>query len=68
MADVVDIANDYAQAEIDSALKARQAKEIKESSDTCIECGYEIPSERQVVVPGCQLCVSCAEELEDKRW
>ncbi len=36
----------------------------KESANECIQCDALIPSARQVKVPGCQLCVPCAEALE----
>ena len=30
----------------------------------CLECGEEIPEKRRKAAPGCQYCVSCAEDLE----
>lgn len=36
----------------------------KASADECMDCGNLISSERQIAVPGCQLCMDCAEDLE----
>jgi len=67
MADIADIANDRAEMELERALASRQQYFIgAESANECIDCGELIPSERQVAVPGCQLCVSCAELAELK--
>ena len=46
---------------------ARQACCALESADVCVECGEQISSERQLAVPGCQLCTDCAAELERRR-
>jgi len=35
-----------------------------DSADECMVCGELIPSKRQLAVPGCQLCVHCAEDAE----
>jgi len=34
------------------------------TSNECVECGELIPSARQIALPGCQLCVDCAEILQ----
>jgi|AntDeeMetageno50_2_1112565.scaffolds.fasta_scaffold04810_2 phage/conjugal plasmid C-4 type zinc finger TraR family protein len=34
------------------------------TADECDECGELIPSARQVALPGCRLCISCAEVFE----
>jgi len=70
VADIVDEANDRAQAELDAAIAAARGipagrrEDVKQSADCCVECGDLIPSERQIAVPGCDLCVDCASELE----
>ncbi len=38
--------------------------DVRDSADECMECGELIPSARQIAVPGCQLCVECAERIE----
>jgi phage/conjugal plasmid C-4 type zinc finger TraR family protein len=64
---------DRAQLTIEQTLDAaiRAARGIlpaeRESASECAECGLQIPSSRQIAVPGCQLCVDCATELESKR-
>ena len=35
-----------------------------ESADNCIDCGAQISSERQLVAPGCQMCIDCATIAE----
>jgi phage/conjugal plasmid C-4 type zinc finger TraR family protein len=64
---------DRAQITIEQHLEAslRAARGIlppeRESASECAECGLQIPSSRQIAVPGCQLCVDCATEFESKR-
>ena len=66
MADEADIANDYFQAHLDFVLKHRLKIDVKESANECVECGFQIPSERQIAAPGCQLCIDCARKLEGR--
>lgn len=40
---------------------------VAESADNCLECGLQIPSARQLAMPGCLLCVDCAAECEVAR-
>jgi len=68
MADAADRAGELiertqaaAEARISSS---RTALTPADSADECIECGDLIPSERQIAVPGCQLCITCATALE----
>ncbi len=51
--------NDQATA---AHLSRRTAQ--AESADECMICGRLIPSARQIAVPGCQLCIDCAEDME----
>lgn len=65
MADVAD----QAQREIErvDALplqRAAVAPVLIESADLCQECGLEIPSRRQIAVPGTQHCTECASYFE----
>jgi len=69
MPDIVDIANDQVERELEAAIAAARGipspeRGAMESANECIECGDLIPSERQIAVPGCQLCVECAERME----
>jgi phage/conjugal plasmid C-4 type zinc finger TraR family protein len=64
---------DRAQLTIEQTLDAaiRAARGIlppeTESASECAICQLQIPSSRQLAVPGCQLCVDCATELESKK-
>ena len=53
-----------AAAEAARGVLPAQDKTPADSADECIECGNLIPSARQVAMPGCQLCVECAERFE----
>lgn len=62
---------DRAQTELERE-EAHLADRIKAgrgipSADNCYECGFEIPSERQIAVPGCSMCVDCAHIYEQKK-
>lgn len=71
--DDIDRAQERELAEREAALEriAAAARGIPpghtspaESADECMECGELIPSARQIAVPGCQLCVECADRVE----
>ena len=64
--DEADIASEYQSREMEALLKHRKKKVLtaKDSADHCQECGLEIPSARQIAVPGCSLCTQCAAWLE----
>lgn len=70
MSDIADIGNQTAQDALDRSINAaRGVRSLsvdpsKASADECTECGYLIASERQIAVPGCQLCTECADRLE----
>ena len=36
------------------------------SLEECAECGEDIPKERQLAIPGVQLCIHC-QTLEERR-
>ena len=66
--DDIDRANDEATAQLTASLtQAQQQRETLAAfptADECVECGDLIPSARQIVMPGCQLCIHCAEKFE----
>lgn len=68
MADIVDLANDYADEFLQRALEQRQrASASAVSASTCVDCDEPIPVLRQEKVTGCQTCVSCQELRERRR-
>lgn len=66
MADEADIANDYINQAISSAMDKRlQNKTTSNGSKHCLDCGDVIPVARQRL--GFKLCLECAEESERRR-
>lgn len=67
--DVIDIANDYAQQELDRniAAKASNLSPERESATECDDCACEIPKARREAIRGCRLCVECQAIAERKR-
>jgi RNA polymerase-binding transcription factor DksA len=67
MADEIDLANDLIDSEVSRALsKIRQsASQDAQGSEICIECGDDMPKERQKL--GFKLCVPCASESERRK-
>ncbi|MFH1984136.1 MAG: TraR/DksA C4-type zinc finger protein [Pseudomonadota bacterium] len=48
--------------------RERYAAQCRRPSATeCANCGDTIPVERQIAVPGCQLCVVC-QTIEERGW
>ena len=72
MSDIADKANDLVEETLQRSIAAARGyispsvDPSKASADECTECGYLISSERQIAVPGCQLCTQCADDLEKK--
>lgn len=66
MADIIDIANERAEAEREAIL-ARRKRLTGESAEECRDCGEEIPEARREAVPGVTRCVACAEIVEARR-
>jgi len=66
--DDADIAQAQREREERALEKAIQAARgcVNYTADCCEECGCEIPSERQIAVPGTLYCFDCATELEMK--
>jgi RNA polymerase-binding transcription factor DksA len=67
MADEIDLANDLIDGEVSRALSRIRQQASKEAigAEFCIECGENIPKERQQL--GFKFCVPCAEESERRR-
>lgn len=66
MADEIDLANDLIDSEVARALtKIRQSASLAVGSDVCLECGDDMPKERQKL--GFNLCVPCASETERRK-
>ncbi|MBX3708713.1 MAG: TraR/DksA family transcriptional regulator [Gammaproteobacteria bacterium] len=67
MVDEIDLANDLIDGEVSRALsKIRQSTAVwTKGSECCIECGDNIPGERQKL--GFKLCVPCATESERRK-
>ncbi len=63
MADICDIANDYAERELAERLYSR-VQYVGESLFECEDCGEEIPVARRALVPGVRKCRDCAELAE----
>lgn len=54
-----------ADALSDQELRAGlKGKTVADSAASCSDCGQDIPQERRIAVPGCQLCVACKKRLE----
>ena len=69
--DVIDIANERVQREIDGLLAARwemarMAEENAIAATECAECGEIIPEARRRAIPGVRLCVDCAAASEKR--
>lgn len=65
MADIADIANDYAEQELSDRLFGR-VQYVGQSATHCEDCGEEIHLLRREAVPGVQKCLDCAE-MEERR-
>lgn len=63
MADIVDIAGERMDIELERAVAARVTFS-GESAIECRECGAELPQLRRSALPGVRLCVACAEVAE----
>ena len=63
-----DLKQDLATRELEASIANRvvYSTATGESAQDCIECGDGISSERQLAVPGCQMCTDCASASELK--
>jgi len=70
MADLADQAQEDTERVEEALLSQRVAVAPvgSESASDCAECGLEIPSARQVLIPGTQHCTECAALLFERRW
>lgn len=64
-ADNLDVAAEYTQERTDAAV-AEQVAAFRQASSRpsrpdCLECGEDIPEQRQLAVKGVQHCVACAQ-------
>lgn len=66
MADVIDVANDYAE-EMLSRQIANRVVFAGESATNCAECDCEIPQARRDAAKGCTLCIDRADIKEARR-
>ena len=65
MADDVDIANDYAERQLEHSLAQHAAREkSSESAFYCEECDEVIPHKRRAAIIGVKTCVDCHIVLE----
>lgn len=68
VADIIDMANDRAQAELDAAVAACVGNvSTAESAIWCEECDTQIPEKRRELIRGCTHCVQCQSLIEQKR-
>lgn len=65
MADITDVATDWEIREREASI-ANRVVYSGDSAQDCEECGDGISSARQLAVPGCQLCTSCATDSEQR--
>lgn len=68
MADLIDQAFEYEQANLTEALYQHANRAATENNPDieCVECGVEIPEARRKARPGCLRCVTCQEDLEQR--
>ena len=63
MVDLADRAQIVEEQQRNAAVQARTVY-VGEPVDDCVDCGDQIPSARQIALPGVQTCVHCAERSE----
>ena len=68
MADIVDLANDYAEECLQRALEQRRVAATNAvSAEFCVDCYEPIPELRQQKVIGCETCIDCQALRERRR-
>lgn len=67
MVDVIDVANDQADYHLQVALQRHVRSVNKPSAQFCEDCDEPIPEARQLLVAGCETCISCQELRERRR-
>jgi len=66
--DAVDVAQIEQDRSLELAINQHRSQHtVKDSADNCIECGQQIPSERQIAKPGVDTCVFCQTLIEKGR-
>lgn len=63
------IADQIIQESLDKAIQAhrqRATMDTGHSDPDCTSCGNEIPAARRKALPGCKLCVECAQASESR--
>lgn len=60
------LALNQSAAAVDRVRAALAEQRAQASLEECIDCGEEIPLERQQHVPGCQRCIFC-QNLWERR-
>ena len=69
MADIVDLANDYAEECLQRALEQRRVAATNAvSAEFCVDCDEPIPLLRQQKVDGCQTCIDCQHIREQRKY
>lgn len=66
MTDIVDIANQQVQRDLDSALSQAYTAPANSIYD-CVECDKPIGIQRKAAVPWATRCVDCQSHYERKR-
>jgi len=65
VADIIDIANDYAERHIEYSLAKHAARTKDENSAFyCVECNDAIPHRRRAAILGVKTCVDCQAKIE----
>lgn len=60
VADIIDMANDYAEKQLEHSL-AQHKERAKDSVSSfyCVECNDVIPHRRRAAIKGVKTCVDC---------
>lgn len=65
MADIIDMANDYAEKHLEHSLaKHKERAKDSVSSFYCVECDEVIPHKRRAAIKGVKTCVDCQSIIE----
>lgn len=64
MPDAMDHVQDLIENERSTVEASRPEVAASASAEECDDCGAEIPAVRRQAVPGCRLCVECADLAE----
>ncbi len=68
MADIVDLANDYAEECLQRALEQRRLVATNAvSAEFCVDCDEPIPVLRQQKAIRCETCIDCQALRERRR-